>query len=131
MCIQKKTHNASLSTVKALCSAINRGDIDAAINFYEPDATIISESRTARGLESIRGVFKKFLRIKPNIIIRHESLIEDDDFIICCFLWELSGISINGSRFNLEGNSIDVLRKQSNGEWRIAIEAPWGASISI
>lgn len=122
----------SSDTVKSLCGAISRGDIDAAINFYEPDAKVISESGIiAKGTDAICKLLEKFIKINPNIIVHDEKIIEGDDFIVCCFQWKLVGTSANGSRIHGEGNTIEVLRQQADGSWRIALESPWGGSILV
>lgn len=122
----------SSGMVEALFGAINRGDIDAALNYYEPDAKIVSESgNTVKGTEAIRKYLEKFIKIKPNITTYTEKIIKGDKFVVCCSQWKLFSTSASGSRIHVEGHSTDVLRQQADGSWRIALESPWGASISI
>ena len=41
--------------------------------------------------------------------------------------WSLEGTGIDGEPLRMGGTSADVVRRQPDGSWRIAIDDPWGA----
>jgi len=41
--------------------------------------------------------------------------------------WQLEGTEPDGSPVEMHGHSADVLRRASDGGWRILIDDPWGA----
>ncbi len=40
--------------------------------------------------------------------------------------WQLEGTQPDGSPIEMHGHSADVLRRASDGSWRILIDDPWG-----
>jgi ketosteroid isomerase-like protein len=58
-----------------------------------------------------------------------EQTIQIDDLALYCSKWQLKGSSEDGSPIQYEGTSTDVLRRQADGSWLIAIDNPWGAAI--
>lgn len=122
----------SFTVIIALVESINRGDIDSAIECYEPDAKYVSESgKILKGTGSIRKILENFITIKPKLVAHIDKMIEGEDFTICFFRWELSGFSKKGKFKNIEGLSTNILRKNNDGNWRISIDSPWGASILL
>ena len=55
-------------TVKNLMEAINQGDIDVALGFYEPEAVIIAQPGIiARGRDAVRAALQGFISLKPSL----------------------------------------------------------------
>ena len=55
-------------TVKNLIGAINQGDIEAALSFYEPEAVIIAQpGNIARGRDAVRAALQGFISLKPSL----------------------------------------------------------------
>jgi len=42
--------------------------------------------------------------------------------------WTLDGTAADGQPVHLAGRSSDVLRQTGDGQWRIAIDDPWGGT---
>ena len=119
-----------IDTVNALIEAMNRGDVEAALALYEPGATLVVEpGRLATGTEALRKALEGFIGLKPTLKTEKRDVIEAGDVALYCSAWSLSGIAPDGAPVSMGGNSSDVLRRQADGRWRIAIDNPWGAAI--
>jgi ketosteroid isomerase-like protein len=98
-------------TVSNLMAAINKGDLDAAVRLYEPDAVIVAQpGNIARGMDAVRAALAGFIALKPALKSEAHQVVE-------------AGI------IALSGASSDVLRRQPDGRWLVAIDNPWGTAI--
>ena len=62
----RKPEEADLLVIEAL----NAGDVERALTFYEPDATFVPEpGKAATGLAAIREVLNGFVALKPRLTI--------------------------------------------------------------
>jgi uncharacterized protein (TIGR02246 family) len=117
-------------TVKNLIDAINRNDIDRALSFYEPDAVMIAQpGNIARGRDAIRAALAGFISLKPSLKSQAHQVVEAGNIALYCSRWTLIGTSPDGKRVEMNGTSSDVLRRQADGRWLVAVDNPWGTSI--
>ena len=111
-----------------IAQAISSGDIEAAIALYEPGATFVSEpGQTASGTGPIREVLSGFLGMKPTLNIEVVLVVESGDTALLNSKWTLSGTGPDGSAVNMDGQGIEVVRRQADGNWLFVIDNPWGA----
>lgn len=116
--------------VKNLTTAINQGDLDKALSFYEPDAVIIAQpGKIAQGKDAIREALAGFISLKPSLKTQAYQVVEAGDAALYCSKWTLVGTSPDGKRVEMGGASSDVLRRQADGRWLVAVDNPWGTSI--
>jgi uncharacterized protein (TIGR02246 family) len=119
-----------LETVKNLIEAINQGDLDAALSLYEPEAVMIAQpGNIARGRDAIRTALEGFISLKPLLKGEANQVVEAGDTALYISRWTLAGTYPDGKRVEMNGTSTDVLRRQTNGRWLVAIDNPWGTSI--
>src|SRR5262245_12097456 len=119
-----------LDVVTQLTDCINRGDLDRAVSLYEPGATLVPRpGATARGASEIRGALAAFIAMKPTLTSHAESLVESGDLALYMGRWNLRGADSNGSEVVMGGESTDILRRQADGRWLIAVDNPWGTQI--
>jgi uncharacterized protein (TIGR02246 family) len=107
--------------------AYNSGDIDALVELYEPDATIVPEPGSpVTGRAAIREALGPFLALRGQFQLRTSALIESGDVAVAYGDWSLTGgTDPDGNPVNLEGRSTDVLRKQPDGSWLDVIDDPF------
>jgi len=55
--------------------------------------------------------------------------VEAGDIALYCSRWVLIGTSPEGKPVEMTGISSDVLLRQNDGQWLIAVDNPWGTSI--
>ncbi|MGI0037925.1 MAG: YybH family protein [Nitrososphaera sp.] len=119
-----------IDTISSLIRAINSGDIETALSLYESEAILVFEpGKIVRGTAAIRSALEGFTSLKPTLKGElHQTLIVGD-LALYCSKWALQGTSPDGTAVEMTGVSSDVLRRQSDGRWLVAIDNPWGTSI--
>jgi uncharacterized protein (TIGR02246 family) len=119
-----------IDTVNELSDAINRGDLEAALALYEPNAVLVAQpGQLARGSTELRAALGRFIGLKPELRSETQSVIEVDDMALYTGRWTLRGTDPSGQTTTMGGVSSDVLRRQRDGRWLIAVDNPWGAKI--
>ncbi len=109
--------------------ALNAGDVEAALAFYEPDATFVPEpGAAATGLEAIRAVLNGFLALKPRMTIAVSQVTEAGDLALLCSRWTLTGTGPDGSPVELAGQGAEVVRRQADGTWKFVIDNPFAGA---
>ena len=122
--------HAPTSTVNQLIEAINHGDLDAAVALYEEDGVLVVQpGQIARGSEELRHALEGFIAMKANLRSEAEQVIEYGDLALYLSRWNLSGTDPSGKAVTMGGQSTDILRRQRDGRWLIAVDNPWGAQI--
>ncbi len=109
--------------------ALNAGDVEAALAFYEPGATFVPEpGKAATGLDAIREVLNGFLALKPRLTIEVPQVSESADLALLCSRWTLKGTAPDGSPVELAGQGAEVVRRQADGTWRFVIDNPFAGT---
>lgn len=110
-----------------LISAINNGDVDSAVALYEPDAIFETADGPVTGTAAIRDVMTAFMALKPTLNMTAKDAIRTGDLAVTRGTWSLSGTGADGEPVSMRGRSIEVVRRQTDGNWLFAIDAPNGA----
>lgn len=119
-----------VDTVNKLIEAINRGDRDAALAQYEPHAILVAEPGVvATGTSALREALAGFVALKPTITTEAHQIMEADGVALYCSRWSLRGTDPAGNPVQMSGRSSDILRRQPDGNWLIAVDNPWGTDI--
>jgi ketosteroid isomerase-like protein len=97
-----------------------------ALSLYEPDAAfVVAPGAVVTGHEAI-GDFEGFAALRPSLRGDIEQVIYAGDVALVANRWVLEGTTPDDERVRLADRSADVLRRASSGDWRIAIDDPWG-----
>jgi len=119
-----------LETVEALFSSINAGDIEGTLKLYEKDGLFVAQpGAVARGKAEIRAALEGFAALIPTMKAISNNTIEGKDIAINYCSWTLTGTDPEGNAVRMEGLSTDVLRRQADGTWLLAIDNPYGTAI--
>jgi uncharacterized protein (TIGR02246 family) len=114
--------------IRGFAEALEQGDLEQMLSLYEPDATFAPTPGAAvSGAAAIRSALEPFLAIEPHMTGQIEKVLVAGDTALVANRWSLRGTSPDGEPIELGGTSADVLRRQPDGSWRIAIDDPWGA----
>jgi uncharacterized protein (TIGR02246 family) len=117
-------------TVARLAAAINRGDLEAALALYEKDAVmVVQPGQLARAAAELKNALAGFIALKPMLRMEAEQVIEAGDLALYQGRWSLRGTDPGGQPVAMSGESSDILRRQKDGRWLIALDNPWGAQI--
>lgn len=116
--------------IQTLFGAFNKGDIDALVALYEPDAAMVAQpGQVATGTKGVREVMAGFLALEPTLTLEKNEVITAGDIALCVTKWTLKGTGQDGKPVQMEGTATDVLRKQADGSWLFVIDNAWGAGI--
>jgi uncharacterized protein (TIGR02246 family) len=107
----------------------NSGDLDGLVALYEKDALFVDgEGKEHRGLAAIRGVLTGFLTGRPSIALRGVYCRTMGDLALGRVAWTLTGKDAAGQRTEVGGVSSELMRRQSDGSWKFAIDLPVGGA---
>ena len=112
----------------ALLNAFNAGDIDAIVTCYESRACFMSKSgRAAHGTAELRELYRAMLSYKPHLKLEVRKIIQaGDDLALVIVEWASKAVLASGEIEALSGTATDVMRKQVDGTWKLAIDNPYG-----
>lgn len=119
-----------LDAVAQFVDAMNQGDLETALSFYEPQASfVVKPGVVVIGTIAIREALTEMVALKPTLSTEAQQVVEAGDIALYCSRWSLCGTDPVGNVVQMNGCSSDVLRRQPNGNWRIALDNPWGTEI--
>lgn len=122
--------SSPLDAVIDFVNAMNRGDLDTALSVYEPGTSLVVQPGTVvTGTSALREALAGFAALKPAITTEAYKIMEADGVALYCSRWTMRGTDPAGNPVQLGGRSSDVLRRQPDGNWLIALDNPFGAEI--
>ena len=109
-------------------TAFNEGNVDGIMALYEPEAALIPQpGQVTRGHAAIRYALQQFLALKGTMQVRSVFVIHGAGVALLRGQWKLTGTGPDGKPVEMVGQSIEVARQQSTGEWLLTIDHPFGA----
>jgi uncharacterized protein (TIGR02246 family) len=122
-------HTTPISSPEALMSTfadrLNAGDLAGLMELYEDHAVFEpSPSVLARGASEIRAALLQLLALQPRITSSIEQVLTAGDIALVVNRWSLAGTGPDGAPITQSGRSTDVLRRQTDGAWRVLIDKP-------
>ncbi len=106
--------------------ALNSGNLEGLVALYEPDASFNPEpGQEIHGHVAIRQALAGFLIMNPSITLDTKVLAQTADVALCTANWHLTGTGPDGP-VELNGQSVEVARKQPDGSWLFIIDNPFG-----
>lgn len=122
MTAQKPEELAPLFT-----KALNAGDLEGLLALYESDAAFLPEpGKPLTGSVAIRASLQGFLALKPRFTTKSTIKLKSADLAFQSSQWTLEGTGPDGSPVKLGGSAVEILRKQPDGRWLYALDAPFG-----
>lgn len=119
---------------RLLMEAMENGDIETTVALYEPDAVLLTESGDLMiGRDAIRKHNEEFISFKTKTTIDEIKTTISGDGSIATTRMRCSSLfhdPKSGDKVALETNTLEVVRKQSDGTWRFLIDDPFGGSRS-
>ncbi len=109
-----------------LIDALNRHDVDACVELYEPDAAFVTEEGTVVGHDAIRTVMEAFISTKPSITMEPREVVRSGDVAMTRGAWKLTGTGPDGDTIEMGGRSVEIVREQADGTWRFVVDDPTG-----
>ena len=114
----------------AVVDSRNRGDLATYLGCYEPTATIVLQPGVvAQGEEALRGFMDFFASLKPTFTVTRHEFIEGPEITMHLSAWTLTGTDAEGKPIAWSGRTADILRRQADGGWLVALDNPWGTAL--
>jgi uncharacterized protein (TIGR02246 family) len=106
-------------------AAFNAGDLDAFMDIYDDDATLIvpPEGQRVSGREAIRAAVQPTLALRPSAQIEVVEKLQADGLALTHARWSIVGTD-GGERVEMSGRGTIVSRRQPDGSWRIVLDNP-------
>jgi ketosteroid isomerase-like protein len=105
--------------------AFNAGDLDGLVGLYEAEALfILGPDQVASGSGAIRDMLGGLLTTTGRLEFEygHNSLHQVGDIALRTLKWKLKSNDPSDDSIILAGLAVIVLRRQSDGSWRLVID---------
>lgn len=115
-----------------LIKALEKGDLDAAVALYEPNANfVVSADQVVTGHAAIREVMQSFIAAKATFHIDAVTAVPSHDGSIAVTRVKGSSTSPgpDGKPVTTPIHSVEVVRKQADGTWLFIIDDPSGEGV--
>ncbi len=94
------------------------------------DAVFVNENgEEVAGSEALRETLNAFMAMKPNLRMNKSKTIASGDLASTVADWTLTGTGPDGSPVEMTGRGYDVMQRQADGSWKMAIDSPWGTAV--
>jgi len=101
--------------------------LDALVAGYAADAALdLGGGNVFRGRESIRLALANLLAPGLPIEVTPRHALVTGDRAVVFFDWSIKGAAPDGTAVEMGGSAVDVLRKETGGEWRQILDLPFG-----
>jgi len=112
---------------RLFAGAMNAGDLDALVELYESDASLTpAPGKVVVGIDAIREALRGFLDGKPKMMLSPRVVARSGDLALLTSKWELSMTGADGKPAKMGGQSVEIARRQPDGNWLFAIDLPLG-----
>ena len=102
---------------------VNAGDLDSLVDLYEPGAALsVAPGEVATGHDEIRAGLKGFLDAKAHVKLNVTQTILSGDVAATYNDWSGVMTGADGSKIEMAGKAIEIVRKQADGTWRFIID---------
>lgn len=111
----------------AFAAALAARDVDGALDLWSEDAAIVTAGgETVRGREAIGAALRALIDNGTRVEIALTRTIVAGDIAIGLGTLTLSGAGHDNAGFRHQSSSTVLYSRGSDGQWRIALDAPWG-----
>jgi uncharacterized protein (TIGR02246 family) len=111
----------------AIVDGVNTGNLDSLLPLYESQAAFAAQPGSlGHGLAGIREALAGFIAMKGALDLKVTRTLQASDLALVITTWSFTGTGPDGKPVKLAAKSADVLRRQTDGSWRIVIDNPWG-----
>ena len=108
----------------ALSEAYNAGDLEAVLSLYDPKAVfVIKRGRVTESPAELHAAMQHLIALGGRLTVNPRTFLRSDDLVLVLGTFTLSGRG-DGTPFERTSRFADVLRRQPDGRWLIAVDNP-------
>ena len=117
----------ALHHVETMTAAFHGGDIEGVMASYEPGAMVVFEpGEPITDPARLREMFQGAFAVDPRFDYAGHEVYVVGDLAVHFAPWTMTGRAPDGTEIVDRGLSVAVLRRQSDGRWRIVFDNPHG-----
>jgi uncharacterized protein (TIGR02246 family) len=106
---------------------LNTGNIDGVVGLYEPDAVLlVPGGDMATGHDAIRAAITQLVSSGLQLQMNVTKVLRCGDTAVLYNDWTGSTTTPEGKTEPMSGKSVEVVRRQPDGTWLMAIDDPNG-----
>jgi len=111
----------------AFAEAINGRDVEAALELWGEDASIVRpDGQAIHGRAAIAAALHALIDNGASVQVEVSRLISSGGVALATGTLTLSGSDAEGNTYTQRSQSVVVYSRGHDGRWRVAIDAPWG-----
>lgn len=111
----------------ALSEAYNSSNLEALVSLYDPNAVfVIKPGRVTENPAQLRRAMQHLVAMRCRLTVNPRTFLRSDDLVLVLGTFTLSGRRGDGTPFERTSRFADVLRRQSDGRWLLAVDNPYG-----
>lgn len=119
-----------LNAITSMTDAFHSSDIENVMASYEAQATVAFEPGTPVSDDALlRAGFEGFFGLNPKFVYSGHEVIVSGDTALHIAPWDMTGTAPDGAAIGMSGLSVAVLHRQSNGDWKMVIDNPFGSHL--
>jgi uncharacterized protein (TIGR02246 family) len=104
---------------------LNAGDLDAVMSLYEQTARFVAPSgETIIGRDGIRQVIAGLIQAKTKFKSQVLKVVAIDELALLYTDFDVTTADPSGEVVELRSRAIEILRRQSDGTWKLIIGDP-------
>ena len=112
----------------SLAAAFNTGDVATVLNMYDFSGLFVGQAgEAASGKEKFEEVIRGILSIKGKMQIKTVYCYQTGDIAVGRSEWSVS----DGAEVKVSAKGIEIMKQQSDGTWKIVIDAAFGAEAGL
>jgi ketosteroid isomerase-like protein len=110
-----------------LVAAFNAGDLDGVCAVYDPKAVfVVKPGQVTDGPAELRAALRRLIELGHRLQVHPETFVRSDDVVLVLGGYGLTGHRRDGTPFDVDSRFADILRRQPDGSWRIAVDNGFG-----
>jgi uncharacterized protein (TIGR02246 family) len=115
---------------RLFAEALNAGDIESLLSLYEPQAALAPPGGKPPlvGHAAIREFLAGFIAAKPRMTLAPRLLSQSGDLALVSAQWHVALTAADGGAAEATGHSVELVRRQPNGDWLFVMDVPGGTS---
>jgi ketosteroid isomerase-like protein len=111
-----------------LAAAFNSGDVDTVMNMYDVTGIIVPEpGKPVSGKAEFKRAIETILSIKGKMEIKTVYCLQTGDIAVGRSEWNIT----EGKDVKVSAKGIEVMKRQSDGGWKIIVDHAFGAEANV
>jgi ketosteroid isomerase-like protein len=125
-----KDSEAVIDAVEGMSAAMERGSLEDALRYYEPNATLVAQPGVNVSGAAFHEAMRGFVAMKPKFEMPNHEVIQSGDIALHLSPWTMEAVDpATGKPVRQSGLSLAVFRRQKDGKWLMVIDNPFGGRL--